>query len=612
MEVDFFNHTKAFKRINIIFKTLLFLLFIILLIFKSYNINNKAYTNINANIINNTNKNTNIDTNNNNTNKNTIYNTINNTIYNTINNTINNIIYNIINNTINNIINNTINNIINNTINNIIDNTINNNIKIRTSISNKINNETKKEPILEVTRYKNQTLKLFIPQGKCLDLFPKTIYFRSKFKNYNETKNIKTETIYLSEKNKSYFASYFMIWGKRYNNYFELLNSNGLIQSAYVNYSHNLFINPLGGALFKSRDYIFINEFQKKYSFLNTMDFHLKDMLYRHYMTMRRLFKDDYKYMPETYCYPRDKKQIEFKFNNYTLNLNNLWLVKPFNTSVGYGIHFLESLEKEIKERERFIITKFISKMDLIDNKKYDLRLYALITGLKPLRIYFYKNGLVRIASSVFNISKFGVHNRYMYLTNTGVNDKNKAYIFPNKSDDAKANIWNLKTYRHYLESKNVDYDALFKKIKDLIIKAVISFHKKLLFRNKKMINERNVFTILGIDILITDKFEPVLIEINNRPSLSIYDLVDEPIKTNLFADTLNIVGIPLFSRDNKHYQTLNINNTKDAVNNALCELYRPRGDYELIFPLKKNIRKYKKFFIKNYEENVLFWDKIK
>ena len=37
MEVDFFNHTKAFKRINIIFKTLLFLLFIILLIFKSYN-----------------------------------------------------------------------------------------------------------------------------------------------------------------------------------------------------------------------------------------------------------------------------------------------------------------------------------------------------------------------------------------------------------------------------------------------------------------------------------------------------------------------------------------------------------------------------------------------
>jgi len=602
MEVYFFNHRKASKRINIIFKALLSLLFIILLIFKSNNINNKSYTNINSNIItnNNTNRNTNKNTNNN-TNKNTNNNTNTNTN----------------NNTINNNINNTINNNMNNTINNT---KVNNNIKIRTNITNnininissKINNKTKKEQILEVTKYKNQTLKLFIPPGKCLDLFPKTIYFISKFKNYNETKIIKTETIYLNEKNKSYFVSYFMVWGRRYKNYFELLNSNGLIQSAYVNYSHNLFMNPLGRILFQSRDNVLINEFQKKYSFLNTMDFHLKDMLYRHYKSMKRLFKYDYNYMPETYCYPRDKKQIEFKFINYTLDLNNLWLVKPFNTSVGYGIHFLESLGKEIKERKRFIITKFISKMDLIDNKKYDLRLYALITGLKPLRIYFYKKGLVRIASSVFNISKIGIHNRYMYLTNTGVNDKNKAYIFPNKSDDAKANIWNLETYKHYLKSKNVDFDALFKKIKDLIIKSVISFHKKLLFRNKKMINERNVFTILGIDILITDKFEPVLIEINNRPSLGIYDLVDEPIKTNLFADTLNIVGISLFSRDNKHYHTLNINNTKDAVNNALCELYRPRGDYELIFPLKKNIRKYKKFFIKNYEENVLFWDKIK
>jgi hypothetical protein len=285
-------------------------------------------------------------------------------------------------------------------------------------------------------------------------------------------------------------------------------------------------------------------------------------------------------------------------------------MVKPVDKAIGAGIHILFSLKNEIKDSNKFLITKFISKLDLIGNKKYDLRLYVLITGLKPLRIYFYKKGLVRRAASVFNISMVGIHNRYMYLTNTGVNENSKEYIFPKKSDDANANIWNLDTYKHYLKSKNVDFDAIFEKIKDLTIKSIISFQNKLLIRNKS-INERNIYTILGIDILITDKYEPILLEINNRPSLGIFNLVDAHIKTNLFADSLNIVGISLFSRE-KHYNKLKRNYIEDSVNNALCELNRPRGDYELIFPLNKNIEKYKKFFIKNNQENVLFWEKIK
>ena len=36
----------------------------------------------------------------------------------------------------------------------------------------------------------------------------------------------------------------------------------------------------------------------------------------------------------------------------------------------------------------------------------------------------------------------------------------------------------------------------------------------------------------------------------------------------------------------------------KENVDNALCELERPRGIYELAFPLKNNIEKYKKFFL--------------
>ena len=471
--------------------------------------------------------------------------------------------------------------------------------------------KTKIKEIPEISEFKNQTLKLYIPSNKYCNLFPKTIFFHSKFRNDNETKNKQIETINLNENNKSYYVTYIMETRRKFYNYYEVLNNNGLIRSIHEGYSHNLFINALTIRTFHHfKDIAIINKFQKKYSFLNTVEFYHKDILYKNYVAMKKIFKDDYNYMSETYCYPEDQNQIFIKFNNYSLDINNLWLVKPVAKSVGAGIHFFTSLKEEMNNRRLFLITKFISNLDLIDNKKYDLRLYVLISGLKPLRIYLYKKGLVRRASLPFNITIEEIQNRYMFLTNTGINQKNEKYIFPHESNDSNANIWNLDTYKHYLKSKNVDYDVIHEKIKDITIKSIISFQDKLLKRNKG-IDDRNVYTIIGIDILITDKFEPILLETNNKPSLSINNLIDEPIKTNLFADTLNIVGISLFSREHRYMRLNKKDIIEESVNNALCELNRPRGDYDLIFPLSENIEKYKKFFIENNQENILFWEEI-
>ena len=85
------------------------------------------------------------------------------------------------------------------------------------------------------------------------------------------------------------------------------------------------------------------------------------------------MFKEDFNYIPETYYYPNDKDIIQKKFGNYEFDINNLWLIKPTNRFGGSGISVFKSLNK-IKYKN-FVITKYIKNINLINNKKYDLRI---------------------------------------------------------------------------------------------------------------------------------------------------------------------------------------------------------------------------------------------
>lgn len=461
----------------------------------------------------------------------------------------------------------------------------------------------------EINDFNNQTLNLFIPSKESYKFCQRTLFFTSEFKNKNIKNNFKISKIKLNKKYKNYFVTYLIDNDNYY--YINLLNENGLLKNNFSFGYQNLIISDFIQNSFKKYS---LNKYQKVFHNINGNSLFQKDILYKNYLNMKEYFNNDFNYMTETYYYPEQKDFIENKFSNYKINKNNLWLIKPKNKWAGKGIFIFKSLKK-IKKKQ-YIITKYKTNLNLIKNKKYDLRLYVLVTGLRPLRIYFYKEGLVRIASEKYSLNINSFKNIFIHLTNTDINKISKNYVYPNNTDDENANIWNLKTYKKYLKKNyNMDFNNINIKIKDIIIKTIISVQDKLIQNNIDLnLSDNNFYNLLGFDILITDKFEPILLEVNNPPSLDIYDKVDLPMKTNIFIDTLNIVGIIPFSR--KSFKSLDKqyiykNNINQLVNNALCETYRPKGDYELIFPVKENIFKYKKYFIHNNKENEKFWDKI-
>lgn len=59
----------------------------------------------------------------------------------------------------------------------------------------------------------------------------------------------------------------------------------------------------------------------------------------------------------------------------------------------------------------------------MIDGYKFDLRLYVLINGISPLRIYMYRDGLARFATVPYKLpAPSNMNNLCMHLTNYAIN----------------------------------------------------------------------------------------------------------------------------------------------------------------------------------------------
>ena len=427
--------------------------------------------------------------------------------------------------------------------------------------------------IPELNYYDEQSLQLLDQSKKC----PSTLFFFSEYKTYNESFKIRK----INFKDKNYFVTFYAR-DQIFKDYFALLQNHGLIKSNYKYGKNNLILNNLYDDYAIKNDYNTYNldKFQKVFRYYSSHYPFNKKNLYEFYIEMKNRFFQDFDYMPETYIYPAQKDLIFDKFKNYQLDVKDLWFIKPNDKWGGKGIKILHSWNKiQLKE---FVITKYITNLNLIKGKKYDLRLYVLIPGLKPLRIYFYNEGCARIATEKFNISKSSIINNFVHLTNICVNKKSKKYIHPNTINDDDGNMYNILMYKRYLKSINIDYFDIREKIKDIIIKSIISVYRNLTKENERMnVSDSSFYYLLGIDILITDQFKPILLEMNANPLMTINNNLEKENKTNLFIDTLNLVGIVPYSRKSKEPLNKKFQFMREIdynIDNACCELKRPRG----------------------------------
>ena len=124
----------------------------------------------------------------------------------------------------------------------------------------------------------------------------------------------------------------------------------------------------------------------------------------------------------------------------------------------------------------RCVVQKYIDNPLLIDNYKFDLRVYVLIGSLDPLRIYIFHDGLARFATETYQSAKRqNFKSCYQHLTNYAINKHNPKFKEAQSGMDGEGGFKrSLKAVFNKMGESGIDTDLLWEKIEGIAIKTVM------------------------------------------------------------------------------------------------------------------------------------------
>ncbi len=197
----------------------------------------------------------------------------------------------------------------------------------------------------------------------------------------------------------------------------------------------------------------------------------------------------------------------------------------------------------QIPKNSPLIVQRYIAKPHLINDTKYDLRIYVLMTSVNPLKIFLYDEGLVRFASNKYATNSSSLSDVYMHLTNYSINKNNSSYT-PNEDPEVRqGHKWTLASLWQHFAEAGIDSKVVWERIKDMVIKTIVSAEHSMLPLVRGNFASRNCgYELFGFDVLLDSSLKPWLIEVNISPSLHSSSPLDLEVKSPLATEVFNIV----------------------------------------------------------------------
>jgi len=340
-------------------------------------------------------------------------------------------------------------------------------------------------------------------------------------------------------------------------------------------------------------DQLHLESGQRVNHFRNDRELCRKDLLVKNLKKHKRTLArsatqeecDSFDFWPTTYVLPGDYALFAEQFKKQTSSsssalpagsssgpaggaasgassTSNAWIMKPIGRSQGKGI-FLFTKLKDIekwkkdsrfgessskvdhhkeggkgsaadKEPEAYVVQRYIANPYLVGGRKFDMRIYALVTTFMPLTVWLYRDGFCRFSSARYSNNVADLENAFVHLTNVAVQKKSEGY-----SADPFGGKWDLRHLKLYLMSRHGSkaVDTLFSQMVGIILKSLQAVQAV-------VIQDKHCFELYGYDILFDEDLKPWLVEVNASPSMSASTLDDAAMKVAMLSSLFDIVDL--------------------------------------------------------------------
>ncbi|NXI76345.1 TTL11 polyglutamylase, partial [Rhipidura dahli] len=302
-----------------------------------------------------------------------------------------------------------------------------------------------------------------------------------------------------------------------------------------------------------------------------------KITLSRAMKTMQDLFPGEFNFYPQSWILPEELsvfvEEVRTRKDSDP-SWKPTFIVKPDGGCQGDGIYLIKDpgdirLTGSIPSRPA-VVQEYLRQPLLVDELKFDIRLYVLLKSLEPLEIYIAKEGLCRFCTEPYQEPTVkNLHQVFMHLTNYSLNIHSGNFIHSDSVNTGSKRTFSSILCR--LSSKGADVKRLWSDIISLVIKTVIALTPELKVYYQSDIPAGKpgptCFQILGFDILLMQDLTPMLLEVNANPSMRIEhekelspgvfqtvpSPVDEEVKVAVIRDTLRLVDPQKKKRKDSH-----------------------------------------------------------
>jgi hypothetical protein len=262
------------------------------------------------------------------------------------------------------------------------------------------------------------------------------------------------------------------------------------------------------------------------------------------------------------------------------------WIEKPALGSCGRGIRIVAGVPDSFVAG-RVLVQEYIRNPLLIRGHKFDLR------------IYLYRDGIVRLAADPYCPFFDDFSNLCAHLTNFSVNKTSAEFRATDDiAADGDGNKWSLRPFWPFVEGLGYDGAKIRRDVADAIVTVMMAARECL----RAQANHRCSFEMYGIDVLLDAEGQIHLLEFNVSPALGTSSALDAHVKAPLVRDFLDMSLVPVQSDFAERIEQAFVTKGREDIAGfiAVVEMEiaeRQKGAFERIYPTPERVEMHRRYF---------------